>query len=159
IGRSHPGELRSGREPRDRGWRRQALQGQPDRGTQRRRLLRLARLRCQTGGREARVELDVQGPNKWDAAEQSPVVNSVATSRPDATPLAPVDDPALPAPPAPAAAQGTEIVLVATIVKDPSLAVSQVTCDDELAGRKAVEEVIRVTGGKGSVVTINTQPG
>lgn len=101
----------------------------------------------------------MQGPNKWDAAEQIPVLNSVVTSRPDAILIAPVDDTALQAPLEQAAAQGIEIVLVDTIVKDPSLAVSQVTSDDELAGRKAVEEVIRVTGGKGSVVTINTQPG
>ncbi|HEY8457197.1 MAG TPA: ABC transporter substrate-binding protein [Actinopolymorphaceae bacterium] len=105
------------------------------------------------------VELDVQGPNKWDAAEQIPVLNSVVTSRPDAILIAPVDDTALQAPLEQAAAQGIEIVLVDTTVKDPSLAVSQVTSDDELAGRKAAEEVIRVTGGKGSVVTINTQPG
>ncbi|REF35433.1 monosaccharide ABC transporter substrate-binding protein (CUT2 family) [Thermasporomyces composti] len=105
------------------------------------------------------VELDVQGPNKWDAAEQIPILNSVIAARPDAILIAPVDDTALQAPLEQAAAHGITVVLVDTTVKNPSFAVSQVTSDDELAGEKAAEEVIRLTGGTGAVVTINTQPG
>ena len=110
-------------------------------------------------GKELGAEIDVQGPDKWDPAQQLPVLNSVIASRPDAILIAPVDDTALQAPLEQAAAQGIEVVLVDTTVKDPSFAAAQVTSDDELAGEKAAEEVIKVTGGKGSVVTVNTQPG
>jgi ribose transport system substrate-binding protein len=110
-------------------------------------------------GKKLGAEVDVQGPDKWDPAQQLPVLNSVVASRPDAILIAPVDDTALQAPLEQAAAQGIEVVLVDTTVKDPSFAAAEVTSDDELAGEKAAEEVIKVTGGKGSVVTVNTQPG
>ena len=103
--------------------------------------------------------LDVQGPSKWDAPEQISVLNSVIAARPDAILIAPVDDSALQAPLEQAKAQGIKIVLVDTTLKDPAVAESQVTTDDEAAGRTAAQEVIKETGGKGSVVTINTQPG
>jgi ribose transport system substrate-binding protein len=105
------------------------------------------------------VELDVQGPGKWDAPEQIQVLNSVVARRPDAILIAPVDDTALQAPLEEAASQGITIVLVDTTLKDPAIAAAQITSDDQLAGQKAAEEVIRQTNGKGSVVAINTQPG
>ncbi|WP_020576201.1 ABC transporter substrate-binding protein [Actinopolymorpha alba] len=105
------------------------------------------------------AEVDVQGPNRWDPSEQIPVLNSVIASRPDAILIAPVDDTALQTPLEQAAAQGIKVVLVDTNVKDPAFAAARVTSNDELAGEKAAEEVIRLTGGKGSVVTVNTQPG
>jgi ribose transport system substrate-binding protein len=103
--------------------------------------------------------VDVQGPAKWDAPEQISVLNAVIASRPDAILIAPVDDTALQAPLEQAAAQGIKIVLVDTTLRDPSVAAAQVTSDDELAGEAAAKEVIKETGGKGSVVTIATQPG
>jgi ribose transport system substrate-binding protein len=105
------------------------------------------------------ASLDVQGPSKWDAPEQISVLNSVIAARPDAILIAPVDDTALQAPLEQAKAQGIKIVLVDTTLKNPEVAESQVTTDDEAAGRTAAQEVIKETGGKGSVVTINTQPG
>jgi ribose transport system substrate-binding protein len=105
------------------------------------------------------TDINVQGPSKWDAPEQISVLNSVIASRPDAILIAPVDDTALQAPLEQAAAQNIKIVLVDTTLKDPSIAAAQVTSDDELAGRDAAAEVAKETGGKGSVVTINTQPG
>jgi len=105
------------------------------------------------------ADIDVQGPSKWDAPEQITVLNSVIASRPDAILIAPVDNSALQAPLEQAAAQGIKIVLVDTTLKDPSIAAAQVTSDDELAGKDAAQEVAKQTGGKGSVVTINTQPG
>jgi ribose transport system substrate-binding protein len=105
------------------------------------------------------VDLDVQGPTKWDAPEQISILNAVLASQPDAIVIAPVDDTALQAPLEQAAARGIKIVLVDTTLKDPSVAVAEVTSDDEAAGKAAAEEVIKETGGKGSVLTVNTQPG
>jgi ribose transport system substrate-binding protein len=109
--------------------------------------------------KRAGATLDVQGPGKWDAPEQIQVLNSVLAKQPDAILIAPVDDTALQAPLEEAAAQGITIVLVDTTLKDPKPAAAQVTSDDQLAGEHAAEEVIRETGGKGSVIAINTQPG
>jgi ribose transport system substrate-binding protein len=103
--------------------------------------------------------IDVQGPTKWDAPEQISVLNSVVAARPDAILIAPVDDTALQAPLEQAAVQGIKIVLVDTTLKSPSFASAQVTTDDQLAGQTAAQEVIKETGGTGTVVTINTQPG
>jgi ribose transport system substrate-binding protein len=105
------------------------------------------------------ARIDVQGPNKWDAPEQIQVLNSVVASRPDAILIAPVDDSALQAPLEQAKAQGIEVVLVDTTLRNPGLAAAQVTTNDEQAGELAAKEVIKETGGKGSVVAINTQPG
>lgn len=109
--------------------------------------------------KRAGAQLDVQGPGKWDAPEQIQVLNSVIAKQPDAILIAPVDDTALQAPLEEAAAQGITIVLVDTTLKDPKPAAAQVTSDDQLAGQHAAEEVIRETGGQGSVIAINTQPG
>lgn len=105
------------------------------------------------------AQVDVQGPTKWDAPEQISVLNSVVASRPDAILIAPVDDSALQAPLEQAKAQGIKVVLVDTTLRDPGFAEAQVTTDDQLAGETAAKEVIKETGGKGSVVAINTQPG
>jgi ribose transport system substrate-binding protein len=105
------------------------------------------------------AQMDVQGPTKWDAPEQISILNSVVASRPDAILIAPVDDTALQAPLEQAKAQGIKIVLVDTTLKNASVAEAQVTTDDELAGRTAAQETVKESGGKGAVVTINTQPG
>lgn len=105
------------------------------------------------------ADIDVQGPSKWDAPEQISVLKAVQASQPDAIVIAPVDDTALQTPLEQAAASGIKVVLVDTDLKDHSVAASRVTSDDELAGQNAAAEVVRLTGGKGSVVTVNTQPG
>ncbi|GIH14265.1 sugar ABC transporter substrate-binding protein [Rugosimonospora africana] len=114
---------------------------------------------AKSAARSLGADVNVQGPSKWDAPEQISVLNSVIASRPDAILIAPVDDTALQAPLEQAAAQNIKIVLVDTTLKDPSIAAAQVTSDDQLAGKDAATEVAKQTGGKGSVVTINTQPG
>jgi ribose transport system substrate-binding protein len=70
-----------------------------------------------------------------------------------------VDDTALQAPLEQAKARGVKIVLVDTSLKDPSIAAARVTSDDQAAGEAAAAEVAKETGGTGSVVTVNTQPG
>jgi ribose transport system substrate-binding protein len=105
------------------------------------------------------VQVDVQGPTKWDAPEQISILNAVVAAHPDAIMIAPVDDTALQAPLEQAKAQGIKIVLVDTTLRNPGLAVAQVTTDDRLAGQTAAEETIQESGGKGTVVTVNTQPG
>jgi ribose transport system substrate-binding protein len=105
------------------------------------------------------AKVDVQGPNKWDAPEQISVLKSVQASKPDAIVIAPVDDTALQAPLEQAKASGIKIILVDTGLRDNSVAAARITSNDELAGRDAAKAVLKLTGGKGAVVTVNTQPG
>jgi ribose transport system substrate-binding protein len=105
------------------------------------------------------VTLDVQGPDAWDPAKQTPIVNAVAADKPDAILIAPNDDTAMLPPLQQAADAGIEVVLVDTTLKDPSLAASQVTSDNEAAGRQAAETVAEEVGGSGSVLTVDVSPG
>src|SRR5918998_5806303 len=47
---------------------------------------------------KANVKLDVQGPEEFDAAQQTPIVNSVVARKPDAILIAPTDVKAMIAP-------------------------------------------------------------
>src|SRR2546421_4981741 len=114
---------------------------------------------AKAAARKLGATVNVQGPGKWDAPEQVSVLNAVLASRPDAILIAPVDDTALQAPLEQAKARGVKIVLVDTSLKDPSIAAARVTSDDQAAGGTAAAEVAKETGGTGSVVTVNTQPG
>src|SRR5918992_1845779 len=103
--------------------------------------------------------LEVQGPDAWDPAKQTPIVDSIVADKPDAILIAPTDDTAMLAPLLQAKQAGIEVVLVDTTLKDPSLAASQVTSDNEAAGRLAAETVAKEVGGKGSVLTVDVSPG
>jgi ribose transport system substrate-binding protein len=105
------------------------------------------------------VDLEVQGPDAWDPAKQTPIVNAVVADKPDAILIAPNDDTAMLPPLQQAADAGIKVVLVDTTLKDPSLAVSQVTSDNEAAGRQAAETVAEEVGGQGSVLTVDVSPG
>src|SRR3954463_15820847 len=81
---------------------------------------------AQEAAKAAGVSLDFQGPNEFDAAQQTPIVNAVAAKKRDAVLIAPTDTKALYAPIKQLAAGGTKIVLVDTTLEDPSAAVSQI---------------------------------
>src|SRR4051812_50216698 len=53
---------------------------------------------AQAKAKELGVTLDFQGPDKFDASLQTPVVNAVAAKKPDAVLIAPTDTKAMYAP-------------------------------------------------------------
>jgi ribose transport system substrate-binding protein len=114
---------------------------------------------AQEAAKAAGVTLDFQGPDKFDAAQQTPIVNAVAAKKPDAVLIAPTDTKALYAPIKQLAANGTKIVLVDTTLEDPSMAVSQISSDNEKGGETAAEELSKLIGGKGKVMVVNVKPG
>jgi ribose transport system substrate-binding protein len=114
---------------------------------------------AQAAARKLGVDLDVQGADKWDPSLQTPVVNAVVARKPDAILIAPTDAKAMYAPLKQAAAAGIKVVLVDTTLDDPSLAVAEVTSDNEAAGALAADEVSREAGKTGSVLTVDVQPG
>jgi ribose transport system substrate-binding protein len=113
---------------------------------------------AQEKAKELGVTLDFQGPDQFDAAQQTPIVDAVAAKSPDAILIAPTDTKALFAPIS-AAAANSKIVLVDTTLEDPSMAVSQIASDNVGGGVTAGETLIELIGGKGKVMVVNVKPG
>ena len=105
------------------------------------------------------VDLDFQGPNEFDAAQQTPIVNAVSATQPDAILVAPTDTKAMYAPIKQAADAGSKIVLVDTTLEDSSLAESEIASDNEGGGRSAAETLSELIGGEGKVFVVNVKPG
>jgi ribose transport system substrate-binding protein len=113
---------------------------------------------AQEKAKELGVSLDFQGPDQFDAAQQTPIVDAVAAKSPDAILIAPTDTKALFAP-ITQAAQNSKIVLVDTTLDDPSMAVSQIASDNVGGGKTAGETLLDLIGGKGKVMVVNVKPG
>jgi ribose transport system substrate-binding protein len=113
---------------------------------------------AQEAAKELGVTLDFQGPDQFDAAQQTPIVDAVAAKSPDAILIAPTDTKALFAP-ITQAAQNSKIVLVDTTLEDPSMAVSQIASDNVGGGVTAGKTLIELIGGKGKVMVVNVKPG
>jgi ribose transport system substrate-binding protein len=114
---------------------------------------------AQAAAKAAGVSLDFQGPDEFDASQQTPIVNAVAAKKPDAVLIAPTDTKAMYAPIKQMAANGTKIVLVDTTLDDSSMAVSQIASDNEKGGEAAAQELTKLIGGKGKVMVVNVKPG
>ena len=114
---------------------------------------------AQEAAKAAGVQLDFQGPDEFDASQQTPIVNAVAAKKPDAVLIAPTDTKAMYAPIKQMAANGTKIVLVDTTLDDPSMAVSQIASDNEKGGEAAAQELTKLIGGSGKVMVVNVKPG
>ncbi|MGH3413379.1 MAG: ABC transporter substrate-binding protein [Marmoricola sp.] len=99
------------------------------------------------------------GPSSFDASQQTPIVNSVTADHPDAVLIAPTDSTALIAPMKQMKAQGIKVVEVDTTVSDNSIAVSQISSDNELGGKDAADALAKQIGGKGTVMVVNVNPG
>ena len=116
----------------------------------------------QCGAQEAAdaagAKLSVQGPDKFDATLQNPMLDAVASSKPDALLVAPNDVKASAPPLKRIQDEGTKIVLVDTTVTDPSIGVSRIATDNNLGGQKAAE-ALQQLGAKGKVLVISTDPG
>ena len=108
---------------------------------------------------ELGVELDFQGPQEFDAAQQTPIVNAVAAKKPDAVLIAPTDTKALYAPIKQLAEGGTKIVLVDTTLEQADMAVSEIASDNEAGGAEAARALAELIGGSGKVFVINVKPG
>jgi len=103
--------------------------------------------------------LDFQAPENFNPTDQIPIVNAVAAARPDILLIAPTHDVAMVVPIEQVAESGTKVVLVDTTLQDASSTVAQISTDDYQGGVAAAEELNKLTGGKGSVLLLNFQPG
>jgi ribose transport system substrate-binding protein len=115
---------------------------------------------AQEAATAAGVILDVQGPAKFDATLQNPMLDAVGAAMPDALLVAPNDVVASAGPLQRIQAAGTKIVLVDTVVTDPTIGVSRIATDNKLGGVKAAEalQALGVPSGA-KVLVISTDPG
>lgn len=108
---------------------------------------------------ELGAQLTVQGPQKFDPTLQTPIVNSVVASRPDAMLIAPTDVKAMIAPLTQAKSAGIKIILVDTVVDDPGIGLSRISTDNAKGGSAAATALAEQLGEKGKVLVISTDPG
>jgi ribose transport system substrate-binding protein len=114
---------------------------------------------AQEKAKELGVTLDFQGPDEFDASQQTPIVNAVAAKKPDAMLVAPTDTKAMFAPINAVADAGSKVVLVDTTLDQPDMAVSQIASDNKGGGAAAATTLKDLMGGPGKVYVINVKPG
>lgn len=105
------------------------------------------------------VTVNTQGAQKFDPTLQTPILDSVVASKPDAILIAPTDVTAMQKPLENAAAAGIKVVLVDTTTEDPSFAVSQVSSDNVGGGAAAFTAIKDKNPKGGKVLVISTDPG
>jgi len=106
----------------------------------------------------AGASLEVQGPDKFDATLQNPMLDAVASAKPDALLVAPNDVKASVPPLKRIQDGGAKVVLVDTTVDDETIGVSRIATDNNLGGQKAAEALDQL-GVTGKVLVISTDPG
>jgi ribose transport system substrate-binding protein len=106
----------------------------------------------------AGVTLSTQGPDKFDATLQNPMLDAVAASKPDALLVAPNDVKASVPPLKRIQDAGTKVVLVDTTVDDQTIGVSRIATNNNLGGQKAAD-ALKQLGVTGKVLVISTDPG
>ena len=114
---------------------------------------------AQAKAKELGVTLDFQGPDKFDASLQTPIVNAVAAKKPDAVLVAPTDTKAMYPPIKQLSDAGTKVALVDTTLEQADFAVSQIASDNEGGGKAAADTLAKLIGGKGKVFVVNVKPG
>jgi ribose transport system substrate-binding protein len=106
------------------------------------------------------AKVTVQEPATFSPTAQTPILQSVIATKPDAIIIAPTDAKALYAPLKQAVNDGIKVILVDTTLDDPSLASAQVTSNNEDAGKVAATTLVEALGGaSGSVITVNLSAG
>jgi len=113
---------------------------------------------AQEAADELGVNLNVQGPDEFDPALQTQVLNGVLAEQPDAILIAPTDTRAMIPPMQEAADAGITIVTVDTTI-EADIAVSAIATDNVLGGEKAGQTLAELIGQEGPVLVVNVKPG
>jgi ribose transport system substrate-binding protein len=103
--------------------------------------------------------VDIQGPQKFDPTLQTPVLQSVISSRPNAILIAPTDVSAMQRPIEQATQQDIKVVLVDTTLEDPSIASSAIASDNVGGGEAAFKAIQQLAPQGGKVLVVSVQPG
>ncbi len=114
---------------------------------------------AQTAAKNLNASVSTQGGQKFDPTLQTPILQSVVASRPDAILIAPTDVSAMQKPIEQATKQGIKVVLVDTTIKDPSVAASAISSDNEGGGKAAFDAIRQLSPNGGKVLVVSTEPG
>ena len=104
------------------------------------------------------VTIDTQGPERFDATLQTPILNAVVQSRPDAIMMAPNDRQAMIAPIQAALDAGVPVFCVDTTI-DSDIQLADVATDNVEGGRLAARGLAQAIGEEGKVFVVNVIPG
>lgn len=118
----------------------------------------------QCGAQEAadklgNVDLTVQGPAKWDATLQTPIVNALVASQVQAIAIAVNDGKAMYAPLKSANDAGIKVIGVDTKLEDSSFVVTNISSDNRALGVEAAKTLAMLMGDQGTALTSAVPPG
>jgi ribose transport system substrate-binding protein len=113
---------------------------------------------AQDKARELGVDLTVQGPQEFDASQQTPVLNGAVQSNPDAILIAPTDARAMVAPIRSAVDAGIPVFTVDTFIEE-DLALAHISSDNVEGGKLAAQGLVEAIGEEGKVLLVNVKPG
>ncbi|ABG05520.1 Twin-arginine translocation pathway signal [Rubrobacter xylanophilus DSM 9941] len=114
---------------------------------------------ARAAARKLGARLNVQGPEEFSPAAQTPILNAVVQSNPDAILIAPTDRTAMVGPIQSAVNQDIPVVLVDTTIEKEEIALARISSDNVEGGRMAGEALAEQIGGKGKVLLISVKPG
>jgi ribose transport system substrate-binding protein len=104
------------------------------------------------------VTIDTQGPERFDQTLQTPILNAVVQSAPDAIMMAPNDRQGMIAPIQAAIDAGVPVLCVDTTI-DSDIQLGDVATDNVEGGRLAARGLAEEIGGTGKVFVVNVIPG
>jgi ribose transport system substrate-binding protein len=105
------------------------------------------------------AKVTTEGPAKFDATLQRPILEAVIAKKPDAILIAPNDVKAMQKPLEAAKKAGIEVVLVDTTVNNPKFAVSEISSNNLAGGQQAFKAVEQLVPGGGKVMAMGVRPG
>lgn len=105
------------------------------------------------------MKVTAQIPDQFEAAVQTPIVNSMVATAPAALLIAPTDGKALEPPLKLAVDAGIPVGLVDTTLDDPSLAFTSIATDNAQGGAAAADALADLIGGEGKVLVIAFKAG
>ena len=104
------------------------------------------------------ITIDTQGPDRFDQTLQTPILNAVVQSAPDAIMMAPNDRQGMIAPIQAAIDAGVPVLCVDTTI-DSDIQLGDVATDNVEGGRLAARGLAELIGGTVKVFVVNTIPG
>jgi ribose transport system substrate-binding protein len=105
------------------------------------------------------VNFSVQGAATFAASAQTPVVEAVTATHPNAIMISNDDPKGMIAPLLQAQSAGIKIVNIDGDLAEKSVGVTNIQSDNNLGGKLAGQAMGKLIGGKGSVVIIDNDPG
>lgn len=110
-------------------------------------------------GKKLGVSVNIQGPQTWGVTNQTPIVNAVIASHPDAMVVVPNDAKAMIAPIKAGAKAGIKVVLADTTLNDVSFVSARVSSDNVAAGVVVADALAKLVNYKGTVMIAGYTPG